>query len=200
MNVMSPEPSRAMEIFFEIHSGLRREGPGGDMAAVPAKAGLFNLLWSEGAAYIVGIEKALRAWRLLLEPRGWLAFTEAVWLKPDPPEPVLKNWEEYPEIATVGENLERIARGGFKTAGHFTLPESAWWADYYGPLEKRLAALREKYRDDGEALGIIALNQNEIDVFRAYPGYYGYEFFVCRLGDRSATENPFRQAESTDLT
>jgi SAM-dependent methyltransferase len=154
-----------------------------DMAAVPFKPGAFDLLWSEGAAYLLGIEKALRAWRPLLKPRGWLAFTEAVWLRPDPPKPVRDLWEEYPAITTVEANLALIGANGFEAAGHFALPEEAWWTHYYAPLEKRLAVLAEKYKDDPEALGVLASNQNEIDVFRAYPDYYGYESFVCRRTD-----------------
>ena len=39
-----------------------------DMRDLPFEPGSFDLLWSEGAAYIMGISEALAAWRPLLPP------------------------------------------------------------------------------------------------------------------------------------
>src|SRR4029453_8920749 len=47
----------------------------GDIAALPVAAGSFDLQWCEGAAYILGLARALRAWRPLLRPGGRLALT-----------------------------------------------------------------------------------------------------------------------------
>src|SRR6185312_16995079 len=55
----------------------------GDMAALPFPASSFDLIWCEGAAYVMGLAQALRAWRPLLRRGGRLALTEAVWLRPD---------------------------------------------------------------------------------------------------------------------
>ena len=57
-----------------------------DMAALPFAPESFDLLWCEGAAYIIGVPAALAAWRPLLAPGGRLAFSEAVWLT-DAPAP-----------------------------------------------------------------------------------------------------------------
>lgn len=64
----------------------------GDMARLPYAPQSFDLIWCEGAAYIVGFEAALAAWKPLLRPGGVLALTEPVWLKPDPPAPVRACW------------------------------------------------------------------------------------------------------------
>ncbi|MDP6953571.1 MAG: class I SAM-dependent methyltransferase, partial [Alphaproteobacteria bacterium] len=56
-----------------------------DMAELPFLAQAFDLIWCEGAAYIMGVENALRDWRRLLKPQGYLALTELVWLTPEPP-------------------------------------------------------------------------------------------------------------------
>ena len=152
----------------------------GDMNRLPFSASSFDLIWSEGAAYSMGFADALRSWREFLRPGGRLAVTEAVWLKPGAPEPVRRCWEEYPDIKDIPAVLEQVAACGYDIAGHFTLPDEAWWTHYYRPMEKRLAALREKYASDPKALDILADHQMEIDTHRNYSEYYGYEFIVCR--------------------
>jgi SAM-dependent methyltransferase len=115
-----------------------------------------DLIWCEGAAYLMGFIKALSSWKFFLKPGGWLALTEAVWLRPDPPEPVRQLWEEYPDLKDIESNLDIISECGYEVAGHFTLPESAWWDHYYTPLEKRLAELRSVYAANREARDILA--------------------------------------------
>ena len=67
-----------------------------------------NLIWSEGAAYIIGVSRALSLWRPLLRPGGLLAFTEATWLTDNPSPEAAAFWEkEYPDITTIAGNLRR---------------------------------------------------------------------------------------------
>ena len=60
------------------------------------------------------------------------------------------------------------------------LPESAWWDDYYGPLESRIELLREKYKADKEALSILDEEEMEIEMYRNYSDSYGYAFFIMK--------------------
>ena len=62
------------------------------------------------------------------------------------------------------------------------LPDTAWWDDYYAPLADKLPMLRQKYRDDDEALGVVEMTQREIEMRRKFGDSYGYEFFVGRRG------------------
>ncbi len=156
----------------------------GDMAAPPAAPGSVDLLWCEGAAYFLGIERALTLWRPLLRPGGHLAFTEAVWLRPDPPPEVREMWaKEYPAMTDVAGNLALAARCGYEARGHFTLPDSAWWDDFYHPMERRIAALGPKYSGDVEALDTLASISSEIELHRRFGDTYGYEFIVLRRGN-----------------
>ncbi len=70
---------------------------------------------------------------------------------------------------------------GYDVVGHFTLPDSAWWDDYYAPLADKLPKLRERYGGDDEALGVIAMTEQEIEMRRQFGDSYGYEFLVGRL-------------------
>lgn len=153
-----------------------------DMAAPPAAAGSIDLIWSEGAAYFLGIERALRLWQPLLRAGGHLVFTEAVWLRPDPPACVRDMWvKEYAAMTNVAGNLALIAGvGGYEMRGHFTLPDAAWWDDFYTPMEQRIAALRPRYAGDPEAIAALGSIAAEIDLHRRFGTWYGYEFFVLR--------------------
>jgi SAM-dependent methyltransferase len=141
----------------------------------------FDLIWSEGAIYIIGFEQGLRQWRRLLKPGGYVAVTEISWLKPEPPAEALRFWQEaYPEMATVDENLMRLSAAGYRLLGHFTLPENAWWDNYYHPMAARIESLREKYPDNPDARRILDLEYAEIDLYRKYSTWYGYEFYVMQ--------------------
>ena len=58
----------------------------GDMNALPFQPNTFDLLWSEGAVYIMGFENGLNAWKPFLKPGGCIAVTDIAWLEDDPPE------------------------------------------------------------------------------------------------------------------
>ena len=152
-----------------------------DMSKLTFEPESFDLIWAEGSAYSMGFENALKDWRAFLNKRGFIAVSELVWLKPDPPDGVAKFFEnEYPAMTDVQNNLASIKRCGYEIVGHFTLPDSAWWDHYYSPLEEKLPALYEKYPGDDEALGIINMTKREIEVRRVFSNWYGYEFFIGR--------------------
>ena len=160
----------------------RVEARVGDMGHLDFEEGPFDLIWCEGAIYNVGFETGLRDWHRLLRPGGHVALTEACWRKPNPPADCVAFWErEYPAIRDTAALGEVIEACGYETVGHFPLPASAWWDDYYRPLQENVTAFRERYRDDAEAGELADGVQAEIDVWHAYAEFYGYEFFVLRL-------------------
>jgi SAM-dependent methyltransferase len=141
--------------------------------------GSFDVIWAEGSIWIVGFENGLREWRALIRPRGFLVVHEWIWPDNNPPEEVRAHWAEMnPGIKTLAASLEIVAASGYHLIGHFLLPENAWWAAYYQPLEQRLAQLRRKYREDPAALEVIDKEQREVDLYRKYPAWYGSAFFV----------------------
>ena len=142
----------------------------------------FDVIWAEGAISIIGFEKALRVWRELLRGRGHIAVTELTWIQPRAPAEIREFLDEaYPAIQDIDANLETIRKMGYGPEGHFVLPESAWWNDYYEPLEKRLAVLKNRYKDDREALEFLETEQREIDLYRRHSQYYGYVFYAAQV-------------------
>ncbi|MBK8979225.1 MAG: methyltransferase domain-containing protein [Planctomycetes bacterium] len=152
-----------------------------DMRELPFPDASFDLVWSEGAAWVMGFDAALWSWRRLLAPAGCLAVSELVWLRDDPPEEVATFFaSEYPAMAAAQQVADRFPAAGYELLGRFTLPDSAWWDDYYRPLAAKLPALRARYAGDPTGAPVVELTATEIDLRRRYPDCYGYEFFVAR--------------------
>ena len=163
------------------HLSSRIHPQHGDMTALDFDEAAFDVIWSEGAIYIMGFREGLTAWRRFLKPGGTLAVTEAAWLVEDPPDEARRFWQAaYPAMKHAGNNVTILQEAGYTPLGHFPLPESACWDNYYTPLERRLAALRQRYHDNAEALAILNEEQVEIDLYRTYSYSYGYVFYVAQ--------------------
>ena len=153
----------------------------GDMRDLELNQEAFDIIWSEGALYVMGFREGLAACRRLLAPRGALAATELSWLKPDPPDACRTFFaDEYPVMADVETNLATIKTCEYDVLGHFALPESAWWNGYYHPLEERLRSIWKKYATDPEKLEVVESVQVEIEWYRECSGYYGYVFYLMQ--------------------
>ena len=141
-----------------------------------------DLIWSEGAIYIIGFEKGLCAWRPFLKSGGYMAVTELSWIKTDPPEEVKSFWGKgYPGMKRMEDNLATIREAGYKEVGHFVLPESSWWDNYYGPMQKKLESLRRKYAGDEAARQPLDETQQEIEMYQRYSAWYGYVFYLMQV-------------------
>jgi len=173
-----------------------------DMFELPFASGSFDLIWSEGAAYILGFGEAFVRWRRLLRPGGYMAVTELVWLTAEPPDEVATFFgQEYPAMTDIEANIATIEERGYHVLGHFTLPDAAWWDDYYTPLEAKLPGLRTKYAGDDEAIALVDMTAREIDMRRRYGDSYGYEFFVAQLADGGSADvlvEPWRRLPPMD--
>jgi SAM-dependent methyltransferase len=153
----------------------------GDMACPQQPRGSFDLIWSEGALYNIGLRNALRVCHELLRPGGCLAFTDAVWRKEDPPPAVKASFDlDYPTMGWLDDDVAAIEGCGFDLVGHFTLPDEAWWDDFYTPMETRIAELRGKYSGDVEASAILDQLAEEPRMHRRHSDFYAYEYFVAR--------------------
>ena len=81
---------------------------------------------------------------------------------------------------SVEGNLLAVERAGYHVVGHFSLPDSSWWDHYFNPLKERIAMLRKKYPQDPEARHILDEQDLEMEFFRKYSDYFGYEFYVMQ--------------------
>jgi trans-aconitate methyltransferase len=151
----------------------------GDMAQLLVQPGSQDLIWCEGAIYFMGVAEALRTWRPLLAAGGTVAFTEPVWLTESPPPEVHSWWlSEYPAMSDDGQIRAQIELAGYRTVASFTLPASAWWDEYYEPMQTRLAALQARLPDDPAAVEVVRSAQVEIDMFQRFQEHYSYAFYI----------------------
>jgi len=148
----------------------------GDIARPDQAFESFDLIWSEGALYNIGIENALQIYRGLLRPHGYLAFTDPVWRQENPPREVKASFDDYPTMGNVSDVLAAIERSGSSLAGHFTLPDEAWWDDFYTPMERRIEELRGKYAEDADALAALEQIAREPEMHRRERSNYKRPF------------------------
>ncbi|NET40052.1 MAG: class I SAM-dependent methyltransferase [Cyanothece sp. SIO1E1] len=151
-----------------------------DMTEMAFPQSSFDVVWSEGAIYFLGFETGLKKVKDFVKPGGYVAVSEAVWLKPNPPPKVVEFWQEYPEIDTVAAKLEVIERIGYESVGHFIFPATAWTEHYYTPMERRIAEKTAEWSGIPEAEAILKEARNEISTFHRYSDYFSYAFFVMR--------------------
>ena len=155
-----------------------------DMLALSFPDGSFDIVWCEGAIFVAGFDDGLRMWRPLLVPGGHLAVTEVCWTRPDVPAELAKFWsQEYSAISDVPTVTNIIGSCGYDVAGHFSLPSSAWWDEYYAPLEQNIAAFRKRHDTESDAQTLADGVQREIEIWKEYSDYYSYEFFVMRRNE-----------------
>ena len=154
----------------------------GDMEALPFHDGEFDLVWSEGAIYLLGFARGLKLWRRFLKPGGYMAVTECTWLTDTPSAEARIFWNEaYPNMGNISSNVAAAERAGYEVIATQVLPPEDWWTDYYTPMRARIAAMRETYGEAAES--VLAAEEAEIALFENNPGQYSYVFYVLRRKD-----------------
>lgn len=151
----------------------------GDMNDLPFPDGSFDVIWSEGAIFIMGFANGLTAWRRLLKPGGFLVVSEFCWFHDNPPAELVKILlGEESDASDVQARRKSVADCGYRLLHDFALPASGWSETYYAPLSKALESFRARYVGNPEALGVAEHCQHEIDMYGKYPEYFGYQFFI----------------------
>ena len=158
----------------------RIETVAGSLDALPFEPESLDLLWSEGAIYLVGFEGGLRLWRRFLKPGGVLAVTEITWTTDERPAELDAHWtREYPGIATAGTKLRQIESAGYEPLGHFMLPPACWDA-YYGPLRAGFEAFLKRHAESDAARAIVEAESHEMQLHERYTSFFTYGFYLAR--------------------
>ncbi len=150
-----------------------------DMTNVPLDRESFDVVWSEGALYVLGFEAGLRRCRKWLRPGGLIAISELTWLTSPPPGAATFFRTEYPAMTGVADNQRHVREAGFEMLNHFVLPPEDW-ANYYEPLEAALPTFRDQHADNPSAQLLADDLQREVDIWRDYGDSFGYVFYMAR--------------------
>ena len=148
-----------------------------DMGKLNWEAGLIDLLWSEGAAYNIGFDVALKNWRTFLKLHGIAVISEMNFFTENVPDKAREYMKSmYPGIKTESENIDLISSSGYQLIAAHHIPAQAWWESYYDPLCVNI----NKYKgtSDETMQTVIKDTEEEMRFFREYLDYYGYSFFV----------------------
>jgi ubiquinone/menaquinone biosynthesis C-methylase UbiE len=132
----------------------------------------FDIIWAEGTLTTLGVEKSLIEWNRLLKPKGFLVV--------------------HDEITHFFERRNRVDDCGYKFIEHFSLPENAWWEEYYRPLESRLQKLLKKYANDQDALKVLKVHQNEVDIVKASPKSFQSVFCIMQKIEEEIEDHLFQ--------
>lgn len=146
-------------------------------ASMEHLSGPYDLIWSAGAVYFLGVAQALNAWREALTDQGAVAFSHPCLFTETPSEAALAFWEAEPgaiktEIATRAE----ITSAGWRVLATRTLSDAAW-AAYYDPMLARCDKLEDAGVTDSVAAAIAAARKEASD-WRAVASETGYMLYI----------------------
>lgn len=152
-----------------------------DMKDIHERNESYDLIWCEGAIYILGFEEGLKRWQPILNKNACIALTEISWLTADPAPAIAEYWRAgYPGIRTTEENINRAEGQGFILVNSFVLPASDWWDHYYHPLRKRANELKIEYAKDEAVMSVVDDMCEEIEMYERYGNQYGYVFYIFK--------------------
>lgn len=144
------------------------------MSDIPFSSESFDLIWAEGSAYIIGVEKALSLWKPVLKPSGHFVFSDMVWYTDEPSEEAETFWhQEYPDMQQIGTRVKQIENAGYRVLKHFNQSKESW-NNYYQPLSKRLDEVRPTM-EKSPAFNDI---EQEVNICTQYADEFGYHMFV----------------------
>jgi len=136
-----------------------------------------DLLWSEGAAYNLGFERALSGWRPFLKDNGIAVVSEMSWFTDDPPQPAFDFWSAaYPTMGSESENSDRARRASYRVLDTRRLPSDVWWKNYYTPLRARI----EQVEMTPAMQVVVQETETEMELFEKFSDSYGYTFYILQ--------------------
>jgi len=139
----------------------------------------FDLIWSEGSAYFMGFEKALKDWKSLINPQGFLFISDAVWLTEQPSEACMEYWKvEYPNMTDINSRKEQAKKQGYEISFSVVLPQRAW-KDFYNDMQ---ACIKLAVKEQGMTQTFEDMLK-EIEIDNNYGNEYGYLCLLLRRID-----------------
>lgn len=142
----------------------------------------FDLIWSEGSAYFMGFEKALKDWASLLRKDGLMFISECVWLTDAPSSKCVDYFNiEYPVMEHKDKREAQAKALGYKILSSFTLPHSDW-IDFYDDMEQQIQMVTKGSKSSKAFADMIS----EIEMARECLGDFGY---LCLLLRKENNDN-----------
>lgn len=165
-----------LEWFQQQGLSDRLEAVCASMTELPFPEESFDLIWAEGSAYIMGVEKALFGWRPLLRQHGCMVISDMVWRTATPSKQPKELWDrEYPDIQQVQTRVEQMQQAGYRVVEHFPMSDEAW-QNYYGPLGEQITLLESEMSSSAAFADI----KHEFEISTHFAAEFGYQMFVLQ--------------------
>jgi len=176
------------EFLDELVYRAQREGLVQSISTVPAsmenlpfELEEFDLIWSEGAIYLMGFEKGISNWKKFLKPGGVIAVSDICWLTDTRPRELEEFWlKECPDIDTAEAKLGVLSQQGYKPLGHFILPQECWIENYYLPLQNGYNGFLERQNHSQPARDLVEQDRMEYEMYLKNKEYYSYGFYIAQ--------------------
>jgi len=140
-----------------------------------------DLIWSEGAIYIMGFENGVKYWSKFLKKNGYLAVSELTWTTNSRPKEISDYWNSaYPEIDIVSNKIKVLENNGYSPIAHFILPSHCWIDEYYKPLESEFNDFLKRHQYSTLAKKVINDTKEEIALYKKFKDYYSYGFYIAK--------------------
>jgi SAM-dependent methyltransferase len=109
----------------------------------------FDIIWSEGAVFVIGFENSIKNWRKSLKTNGFLVL--------------------HDDVKDKSKKLGLIEKYGYKLTAEFDLSFEIWWNEYYSKLEKFVEKYKDKFSNDSELKAEIESDQNQLKMCKDTP-------------------------------
>jgi ubiquinone/menaquinone biosynthesis C-methylase UbiE len=109
----------------------------------------FDIIWSEGAVFVIGFEKSIKDWRELLRPNGYMVL--------------------HDDIKNKSKKLGLIGKNGYQLIAEYDLTFEIWWKEYYSKLEKLVESYEDKKPLDPKLRKEIDSDQNQVYMCKSNP-------------------------------
>jgi len=146
------------------------------MAEMPFEKHSCDVIWCEGAAYFIGVENAMKAWRPLLREGGYLFISDAVWTGVPRSKECTAYWQqEYPDMTDMKTRSAQARAAGYTVVDTSLLPQKDW-LDFYADMETAMAAAEKRLG----AHKVFEDMKQEIQMGRRNLDAYGYGCILLR--------------------
>jgi SAM-dependent methyltransferase len=151
------------------------------MDDLPFDRNEFDIIWSEGAIDIIGLEKGLSLWKQYCKQGGYIVVSDLTLFESPAPEELIHFWKPYGVTCyTEEEKARQISRAGLQLLSMFRLEEKGWLDHFYEPMQKVIEQFRKKRGEDQECAGVLNALEQEAVMYRKFGKLYGYTFFVMQ--------------------
>jgi len=135
----------------------------------------FDIVFAEASAEIIGFKRALKEWKRLLKPNGYIIISDVSWIQ-KPSSKSVKFWKNiYDDVDSIENKIRQIKNEGYEFSDYVIVPKEDW-NSYYNKLEKNL----NKLSGDKSAKDFIGQIKREINHYRQNSDDYSYVFYIMR--------------------